>query len=325
MKDIQPVFLLSLQRSGSTLVQRMLASHPQVATVSEPWILVPLLYTLRRRGVNAEYGHRATVSAIDEFMQELPDGRTTYLDELRRMTVRLYRQAAGPGPTHFLDKTPRYALVVDELVETFPDATFIVLWRNPLAVVASIIETWGHGSWNLDEDKVDVYTGLTRLVDGYERNADRMHAIRYEDLLDDPASVTAGMFAHIGIDPRDDAAVEFAGVELRGKMRDPVGVDRYREVSAEPLAKWRSTLDNPFRKAWCRRYLGIIGARRLAVMGYDIDVLLADLEETDGSMQRLGSDLFRAGRGFTRTLFETRLLREQVALLPEGHKIHRHV
>ena len=319
------MFLLSLQRSGSTLVQRMLASHPQIATVSEPWVLVPLLYTLRRRGVNAEYGHRATVSAIDDFMQELPNGRATYLDELRRTTLRLYRHAAGPEPTHFLDKTPRYALVVDELVETFPDATFIVLWRNPLAVVASIIETWGHGSWNLDEDKVDVYTGLTRLVDGYARNRDRMHAVRYEDLLDDPRSVTAKMFAHIGLDPREDAADEFAGVELRGKMRDPVGVDRYREVSTEPLAKWRSTLDNPFRKAWCRRYLGIIGADRLAVMGYDIDVLLTDLEETDTSMHRLGSDLFRAGRGFTRTLFETRLLREQAALLPAAHKIHRHV
>lgn len=319
------MFLLSLQRSGSTLVQRMLASHPRIATVSEPWLLVPLLYTLRRRGVNAEYGHRATVSAFDDFMKELPQGRTTYLGEVRRMTLRLYRHAAGPEPTHFLDKTPRYALVVDELVETFPDAAFIVLWRNPLAVVASIIETWGHGKWNLDEDKVDIYTGLTRLVDAYDRNRDRMHAVRYEELLDDPAAVTATLFAHLDLDALEDAAERFAEVELRGKMRDPVGVDRYRRVSPEPLTKWRTTLDNPFRKAWCRRYLGIIGRRRLAVMGYDIDALLADLDDIDTSMGRLGSDLVRAGRGFTRSLFETRLLREQAGLLPASHKIHRHV
>ena len=68
----EPVFLFSLPRSGSTLVQRLIAGHPEVATTSEPWVLLPLLYTMRRPGAFTEYGHRTAVRAIDDFTGQLP-------------------------------------------------------------------------------------------------------------------------------------------------------------------------------------------------------------------------------------------------------------
>src|SRR5688500_15750036 len=62
-----PLFLLSLPRSGSTLAQRILAAHEAIATASEPWILLPYLYTLRERGAYAEYNHRVLVRAVEDF------------------------------------------------------------------------------------------------------------------------------------------------------------------------------------------------------------------------------------------------------------------
>ena len=44
---IKPIFIFSITRSGSTLLQRVIAAHEGVATVSEPWVLLPYLYTLR--------------------------------------------------------------------------------------------------------------------------------------------------------------------------------------------------------------------------------------------------------------------------------------
>ena len=38
--NLRLVFLLSLPRSGSTLLQRLLAAHPQVHTVAEPWLML---------------------------------------------------------------------------------------------------------------------------------------------------------------------------------------------------------------------------------------------------------------------------------------------
>jgi len=51
---ITPIFIFSLPRSGSTLMERILATHPAVGTASEPWILLPFLYTRIRDGVYAE-------------------------------------------------------------------------------------------------------------------------------------------------------------------------------------------------------------------------------------------------------------------------------
>jgi hypothetical protein len=82
---VTPVFLLSLPRSGSTLAQRILASHTEVATTSEPWLLLPYLYTLRDHGVYAEYSHSTMVTAIRELCSSFPSGEKDYLDEVRRL------------------------------------------------------------------------------------------------------------------------------------------------------------------------------------------------------------------------------------------------
>lgn len=322
--EIRPLFLLSLQRSGSTLLQRMLATHPSVATASEPWVLLPLMYSLHRDGVYAEYQHRPTVAAIEDFAATLPEGMTTYRDEMRRFAQRLYRQSAGPDANYFLDKSPRYALIIDDLVETFPDARFVVLWRNPLSVVASIVETWGHGAWNVETHKRDLYNGLFHLVDGYQRHEGDFHALRYEDLVDDPTATLAGIWDHLGLEAPADATTGFADVGLQGRMGDPTGVHSYREVSQEPLAKWRSTIDNPLRQSWCRRYLEIIGRDRLAVMGYSLDELLAELDTTPAPLAGTAQDAYRSGRGWVRNTFETRLVRRNLSKLPRSHTIHDH-
>jgi hypothetical protein len=53
----KPIFILSRTRSGSTLLQRILRSYDEIATVTEPYILLPFVYTLRERGVVSEYVH----------------------------------------------------------------------------------------------------------------------------------------------------------------------------------------------------------------------------------------------------------------------------
>ncbi|MBT8101022.1 MAG: sulfotransferase, partial [Gammaproteobacteria bacterium] len=52
---LRPVFLLSLPRSGSTLLQRMLMTHPAISSVPEPWLLLPIFYPRRTSGHSAEY------------------------------------------------------------------------------------------------------------------------------------------------------------------------------------------------------------------------------------------------------------------------------
>lgn len=319
-----PLFLLSLPRSGSTLAQRILAAHGGIATTSEPWILLPYLYTLRENGIYAEYNHRSLILAIEDFYEMLPGGREDYVAEIREFALRLYDKASPDGTRYFLDKTPRYHLVSDEIMATFPEGKHLILWRNPLAVVASVMETWGNAKWNLYRFKVDLFDGIENLVRTYERHSDRIHAIRYEEIVTKPEEAWGEVFRYLEM-PFDRSALElFGAVRLGGRKGDPSGVKRYGRVSSEPLEGWKRTLDNPVRKSWCRRYLHWIGRDRLAIMGYDLDDLVADLDSLPTSYRRVGSDVGRGCWGLIRDLSEPKILRQKLQKLPAWNRIHVH-
>ena len=292
MRSVTPVFLLSLPRSGSTFVQRVLATHPAIATTGEPWILLPLLYSLRSRGVYAEYGHEWATIAIEDFCARLPRGESDYREEVRAFALRLYAKAAGGEHRYFLDKTPRYHLVIDELLELFPEARFIFLWRSPPAVVASIVESWGKGRWGVCDYNIDLYVGLANLVRAYQRRPDAVCAMRYEDLIERPSEAWPRAFAHLGLEYHPSLLDRFGEVALSERVGDQAGRRRYAAPSPEPLAKWQRVLTNPIRKAWCRRYLRWIGAERLRVMGYDLADLQRQLEAAPSTLARMSSDPF---------------------------------
>lgn len=290
---IQPIFIFSITRSGSTLVQRIVAAHKGVATVSEPWLLLPFLYTLRSQGVVAEYSHNMVADAIEDFCKELPEGIDDYRQELHDFVLRLYEKAAGPEATHFVDKTPPYYFVANEIIRLFPEAKFVFLWRNPLSIIASIIETWHHGRWHATAHREDLFIGLPRLVAAYQSNRSHAHSVRFDDLLVGDEQPWRSLMEYLEI-PFDPGALgRFAEVELNGRAGDPTGVKAYAALSTEPMQKWQGTLANPLRKEWCRRYLRFLGNDRLAIMGYDGDQLIRELDSRPTSATDLVSD---AGR-----------------------------
>jgi hypothetical protein len=295
---IQPIFLFSISRSGSTLVQRIIGAHAGVATASEPWLLLPHAYTLRRQGVDAEYVHPLLVTAIEDFCDRLPGGSDDYTDELRRFVLRLYEKAAGEGAAYFLDKTPPYCLVAEEIMRLFPEAKFVFLWRNPLSVVASMIETWG--PWYPTFMGSDLFIGLPRLLDAYEANRERVHAARFEDLSSGDEARWRALMDYLGIEFEPAALTGFAKIELGGRMGDPTGRKRYSSLSAEPQQKWKGTLANPLRREWCRRYLRFLGNERLATMGYDLSRLLDELDSQPASLDSVLPDLWRTVKDVTK-------------------------
>lgn len=291
--SIQPIFVLSITRSGSTLVQRVVAAHKGVATVSEPWLLLPLLSTLRERGVEADYTHQLAVRAISDFCDELPRGTDDYLAEMRQFVLRLYEKAAGPDARFFLDKTPPYFLIVSEVMRLFPKGKFVFLWRNPLSVVASIIETYHGGRFDPSNHAVDLFQGPLLLLRAYESHRELVCSARYEDLVAGDVAQWRRVTDYLGLAFQPEALSRFTDVSLHGRMGDPIGPKRYMTLDTAPVEKWRGTIANPIRREWCRRYLLYLGQRRLAAMGYDLDDLLGDLQRQPVGREALLGD---AGR-----------------------------
>ena len=319
-----PVFIFSLPRSGSTLLQRVLATHTAVATTSEPWILLPFLYARRRHGVYAEYGHRTAIKAIEDFSAGLTGGDAEYLDAVRELALRLYRNHAGPHARYFVDKTPRYHVVSADIVRTFPDARFIFLWRNPLAIISSIIEGWGRGRWNIYEFEIDLYDGIEGLIEAHRVAGNRAISLRYDDLIDESAESRTRVFDYLGLRIDEARPEDQHNVRLTGRMGDQIGVVAYSELSQEPRHKWMRTLASPLRKFWCRRYLQWLGRDRLKVMGYELDELLRELSDAPVSWRTIPSDVWRMIFGLAVRVGEPWILRDKFASVRLGVRNRAH-
>ena len=320
---VRPLFLFSLPRSGSTLLQRVLASHTAVSTAPEPWFLLPLLYSLRRDGVYAEYGHKVSTRAIEHLASSLPNGRADYLDAVRGFALDVYGRAAAPGATYFLDKTPRYSLVARDILEAFPDAACIVLWRNPLAVVASIVNTWLDGRWKPHHHRADLYAGLTELCDAYAQHRERLIPIRYEDFVSDPTSAVRRLETALGLEHQRDLTQRFDELDLAGPVGDAHGVVRSSRIETSSLQRWRQTVSSPVRKRWCRSYLQWIGRERLALMGYDLDELSAQLEAAQG-VSTIAADLVDGAKGVLWSWGELDILRDKMTRRRTGNDVFSH-
>jgi hypothetical protein len=307
--SVQPIFLLSQPRSGSTVVQRVLGAHADIATVSEPWALMPLLAARRpggyERGRLQSRYQSFTSLGIGEFSRALPGGDEAWYAQVREFGLGLYTHAAR-GKRFFLDKTPGYAPFAGELMRAFPDAKFIFLWRNPLAVVSSSRRLDGRGRWNAHHFRASLFDSVDALVGAYRSHADRVIGVRYEDLV---AGEDAWhrIAAYLGIEFEPEALERFAERPLEGTLGDP-DRDRFSGLVSDRADRWRESIDNPVRVAWCRRYLRWIGRERLATMGYDLDGLLADLAALEGvSWRGAGGDLAVLGIAAAREAAKARL------------------
>lgn len=304
--EIRPIFLFNVSRTGSTLVQRVLGSYPEIATHSEPWLLMPVVSALNEDIPGPADWHHLVHTAIEDFCQHLPGGEQEYLDEYRAYILRLYARAAGPGKRYYLDKTPGYFSIVEDVIRLFPEGRFVFLWRNPLSTIASMVETWEQGRWNMHRRRRDLLHGLPNIISAYQRHQDHSVAVRYEDLVLEPEAAWPAVMRYLDMEFDPASLTEFSRVSLTGRMGDPTGSRRYGHVSREPLEKWRQTICNPVRRMWCERYLRWLGRERLEVMGYSLDELLADLASVGRGSDRLGGDVRELGVSLVREVVAAR-------------------
>lgn len=322
---MRPIFIFSLPRSGSTLLQRILASHEAISTTSEPWAALPLFYSRRKQDVFAEYGHGMLADAMDDFVRELPSGDEVFHAAVREYLGRLYRAASGPHAVYFLDKTPRYHLICDDLVSCFPDGKFIVLWRNPLAVAASMMTTWAAGRWNLYRFKVDLFSGVDQLSALVERYRKRLCIIRYEDLVARPEEELQRVFRYLEIKPDLTVLDRFYDLKLNGRMGDPTGTGRFQTVTSGPTEKWRTCYQNPLRKIWARRYIKWLGQRRLETMGYNSRTLESEVKSLPNGTATFASDVLLMSWGFAYCVAEPYFIYQKLRTLRRWPQVVPHI
>ena len=278
VSDINLIFLISLPRSGSTLLQRMLATSPEIHTVSEPWLLLPLSTMVENKYTIAMYNHQIAYDAISDFIQSLPDKRKGFYKEVEKFILSLYSKSSRKGSLkYFLDKTPRYYLIIDFLSDVFPSAKFIFLFRNPLEVMASILSSWMNNKFFLYRYYIDLFHGPQALVNGYEKLRERAIQVNYSDLVKLPHTELKKICSFLNIQYDRSMTDKFTSVKLNGRMGDKKGVGEYNNITTASLEKWKKVLNTNYRKMYAKRYIRNLGDKTLSVFGTNKKDILGEI------------------------------------------------
>ncbi|KAF0191113.1 MAG: sulfotransferase [Gammaproteobacteria bacterium] len=287
------IFIISQPRSGSTLLQRVLAGHPEIQTSAETWMMLHPVYALKDSGIDTEYNAKFSRQGMLEFLTHYTDGEEVHLDAIREWARIIYGNAiAKGGKTYFLDKTPRYFFIIPELYRLFPKAKFIFLIRNPMAVLASELSTYVNGDWKvLGIFRPDLIHAPQYLLDGIQLLGDSAVVIRYEDFVRTPEKSITALCNQLGITYHESMLNYDKTPKPIGSMNDPVGIDQHTRPSAASVDKWRNMSSDPQARHFAISYLDVLGHRVIEALGYSYDEIRDGLEAGKHDTHR-GADIF---------------------------------
>ncbi|MGH7826965.1 MAG: sulfotransferase family protein [Candidatus Binatia bacterium] len=284
------IFVISQPRAGSTLIQRILGCHPDIHTVSEPWLMLHPLYGLKSgAGFSADYDAELARKAVQNFLRNMSSGEEELVRGMRHMYGNLYAKALeSSGKRFFLDKTPRYYFIIPELYRTFPQAHFIILIRNPVAVLCSIINAWVKGKWHrLKKYRFDLIRAPVLLVEGAEMLGDHGLAVSYEKLLEHPENEAMKMCQWFGVDVAPNI-VQYGQAALpRWSLGDQENVYQRIGPDSDGANNWLFALDNPQTWRVANDYLDFLGKELVEKMGYRYEELRGVVEARRPSRTRL--------------------------------------
>jgi len=213
-----PLFVVGMWRSGTSLLYALLNQHPQIGLMYESdFALLSPLFLLPRKSSSwmpkvdlwngALTRHKIDTTSIPEDVVGLPNAF--------RAVAQQY--AGKKGATVWGCKSPSYYDCMNQLAGWFPNAKFIVIWRDPADVCRSIVRAAQKSPWfarpGMDLRALLGCHRMKQEADQLVRRGAAIHQLQYGDLVRQPAAALS-------------AICDFIGVSYDPKMNSLEGADR---------------------------------------------------------------------------------------------------
>jgi tetratricopeptide (TPR) repeat protein len=198
-----PIFVVGLPRSGSTLIEQILASHSQVEGTME---LPDLIVMARRLGGKA---NRRADSTYPEMLADLSPDTLRDLGEEYLERTRVQRKTDRP---FFIDKMPNNFAHTGLIHLILPNARIIDARRHPLGCCFSGFKQHFARGQAFSYDLTDIgryYADYVALMDHFDTVLPgRVHRVIYEAMIEDPEGQIRALLDHCGL-PFEAACLSF--------------------------------------------------------------------------------------------------------------------
>jgi hypothetical protein len=244
------VFLVGFPRSGTTLMENVLASHADVVDLDERDALIG---AGRDLFVTDEGIDRLAV--VDD--AEIARRRADYFRRVREYLPDL------AGKT-LLDKHPLHTVRLPLIAKLFPDAKVLFARRDPRDVVLSCFRRrfrMNPAMYQLLtlEGAARYYDAVMRLTETYRAKLPvPMHLVRYESLVADFETEAAAICDFIGLE-WSDSLLDFAEKAHGRDIRTPSAKQVRKGLYSEGMGQWRPYAAQlepvmPLLKPWIDRF-----------------------------------------------------------------------
>jgi tetratricopeptide (TPR) repeat protein len=186
-----PVFIIGMPRSGTTLIEQILSAHPLIHGAGELRLMLELASSLNSDQQSSPKSHTRRVAALNQ--QQVMD---IALEQLEQM------HSLAPEASHVVDKLPGNYFRLGLIRLLFPKAKIIHCQRDPMDTCWSCYQQnfeEGLNFTNNLENLGHAYRGYRRLMAHWQRMfPNQILDIRYEDLVQDPETVSQELLQHCG-------------------------------------------------------------------------------------------------------------------------------
>lgn len=265
-QTLRPLFVLSVPRSGSTLLYALLNQHSQIALLYEGDLPTMELYLLTKLRSGAwrerwEFWNQAP-SRHGIAIESMP-ARVSNVWEATRI---VYEGAARrKGAAIWGEKTPHWYYCALRAAGKFPDASFIFLWRDMQAVVGSIARAAVTERLFRKEGFVNrALVGNERLreaCDALKARGRRVHEVEYEDLVSNTSGCMEQICQFLEL-PFEPQVATLQGTDLtaltRGQHHASVRTNRIvgPRKYADVLSPVTAAKSERYISYWKKRYGG---------------------------------------------------------------------
>jgi tetratricopeptide (TPR) repeat protein len=241
----EPIFILGLPRTGSTLIERILSSHSAVYAAGELLHLSSaMMEEIRKSGPLAD-----RTDLIRKSLEADPAA-------IGRNYVQRTRPFTGHSP-HFIDKRPLNYLSIGIIHRALPKAGIIHVRRTPMDTCYAIYKFLFNDAypWSYDLDDIaKYYIAYRRLMDHWRSVLpDSIIDIAYEDVVGDLEGESRKMIARLGLEwepacltfhENEAATLTGSAVQVRQQIyASSVGRWRHYEIQLRKLAETLQAAD----------------------------------------------------------------------------------